>query len=379
MTTKPTVTFLYRAGRRARLAAPGEHPGEFFYGLPQLIERGWKADLLEDGDIGMAPPLRRFAWAIGKSARLLGGLPIGMAVSFLASGARQRLSQADVHIATTNGMGLALAITKSFGLHPELNVMLLAMGLLPTNPSRVQRLIFPKVLRQLRLVTLCRAEQEVLQRLLPGQRIACIPFGVDHRFWFPHREAVGESFVLSIGNDRYRDYATLIAAWKPHYPKLKIVTLQPVPNPGVNVDIIRGDWRTQVLGDIEIRSLYRQSMFVVLPIRQTIQPSGQSSCLQAMACGKAVILSDIDGLWNRELMRNDETILLTPPGDVAALAATIEGLLHDPGKAKRIGGAARTVIEEHLNVDAMADALTSVLAAPSSSEISVKQTLLAAS
>jgi len=361
MTTKPTVTFLYRAGRRARLAAPGEHPGEFFYGLPQLIERGWNADLLEDCDIGMAPPLRRFARVIGKLAPLLGGLPIGMAASFFGSGAGQRLSQADVLVATTNGMGLALAITKSFGLRPEMNVVLLAMGLLPTNPNRVQQLIFPKVLRQLRLVTLCRAEQEVLQRLLPGQRIGCIRFGVDHNFWFPHREAGGEWFVLSIGNDRHRDYKTLLAAWKPHYPKLKIVTSLSVRSSAANIDVIHGDWRAGTLDDSEIRSLYRQSLFVILPIRQTIQPSGQSACLQAMACGKAVILSDIDGLWNRELMRNEETILLTPPGDVAALSAAIEVLLRDPGRAERIGAAARTIIEDHLNVDTMADALATVI------------------
>jgi glycosyltransferase involved in cell wall biosynthesis len=38
-----------------------------------------------------------------------------------------------------------------------------------------------------------------------------------------------------------------------------------------------------------------------------------------MACGKAVILSDTAGLWDREQMRHGEICYLVRPGDPAAM------------------------------------------------------------
>ena len=101
----------------------------------------------------------------------------------------------------------------------------------------------------------------------------------------------------------------------------------------------------------------RGARFVVVPVRQTIQPSGQSVCLQAMSCGKAVIMSDIDGLWERGLMSDGETCVLVPCGSVPALHSAAAGLLARPSHAARIGKAARKVVENHLNVEAMASSM----------------------
>jgi glycosyltransferase involved in cell wall biosynthesis len=100
--------------------------------------------------------------------------------------------------------------------------------------------------------------------------------------------------------------------------------------------------------------LYQRARFVVLPIRETLQPSGQSACLQAMACGKAVILSDIQGLWDRQLMVDGNTVLLTRPGDLEDLRRGIDKLLNSSALAARLGLNARQVIVEHLNVRMMA-------------------------
>jgi glycosyltransferase involved in cell wall biosynthesis len=73
-----------------------------------------------------------------------------------------------------------------------------------------------------------------------------------------------------------------------------------------------------------------------------------------MSCGKPVILSDIEGLWDRNLMRDGETVLLTPPGDAVALAEKVQLLLSDRVLAERLARLGRAVIEKHLNVDIMA-------------------------
>ena len=57
--------------------------------------------------------------------------------------------------------------------------------------------------------------------------------------------------------------------------------------------------------------------------------------LEAMAMGKAMVASDVGG--HRELIRQNETGLLFPPGDVDALARCLQTLLSDPGRRADLG------------------------------------------
>jgi glycosyltransferase involved in cell wall biosynthesis len=99
----------------------------------------------------------------------------------------------------------------------------------------------------------------------------------------------------------------------------------------------------------------QHARFVVLTIKNTIQPSGQSVCLQAMACGKAVIINDFPGLWNRELLRNGQTCIIAgPPGLHSSIQDAVERLLADRELTIAIGTNARKVVESDLNVNSMA-------------------------
>ena len=123
------------------------------------------------------------------------------------------------------------------------------------------------------------------------------------------------------------------------------------------LEIIAGDWSRQILSDAEVRDLFRGALFVILPLTDTIQPSGQSACLQAMACGKAVAISDIVGLFDRSALVDGETCVLMPPGSVSGLGERVEGLLGDSARAEAIGRRARAAVEEHFTIDIMAATL----------------------
>jgi glycosyltransferase involved in cell wall biosynthesis len=75
--------------------------------------------------------------------------------------------------------------------------------------------------------------------------------------------------------------------------------------------------------------------------------------LQAMSAGRAVILSDIKGLWAPELLRHQENCLLVPPHDAAALAAAIARLRGDAALRARLGTAARAAMLAHFGLDRM--------------------------
>jgi phosphatidylinositol alpha-mannosyltransferase len=78
---------------------------------------------------------------------------------------------------------------------------------------------------------------------------------------------------------------------------------------------------------------------------------------RAFACAVPVVSSDIDGY--RDVM-TAETGLLVPPGDPAALAEGIVGLLEDESLRQRLGAAARTVAVERYAWDSIAERLAEV-------------------
>jgi glycosyltransferase involved in cell wall biosynthesis len=61
--------------------------------------------------------------------------------------------------------------------------------------------------------------------------------------------------------------------------------------------------------------------------------------LEAAACGRAVVTTDVPGC--RTLVRHDVEGLIVPPGDAASLAEALAALANDPQRVIRLGAAAR--------------------------------------
>lgn len=353
------ITYLYKRGRLERMDSGKPHPTEFFYGLPQLREQGLPVDYLEDSDIGMAARPGFMHRVLCALSCLVGDVPLAMAVALLQRRYRERLPREGLLVATTTGLGLALALGRLCGL-VKARVVILAMGLIPRECSAWKRWILVRLARELTVVCISRAEQSYLSALLPGQRIHYAPFGVDHRFWkkTSGSESPTEPYVLAVGNDPHRDWATLVRAWKPDMPKLQIITRLSVPAAGANVEVISGNWNAQAISDEAMRERLSGSLCVIVPLRDSIQPAGQSVSLQAMACARPVLLSDTVGLWDRERLDAKEAVLrLVPAASPEAIGEAVRALLENRDEAVRLGERARYLVESHFNVDVMAQAL----------------------
>jgi glycosyltransferase involved in cell wall biosynthesis len=85
-------------------------------------------------------------------------------------------------------------------------------------------------------------------------------------------------------------------------------------------------------------------------------------CNEAMHQACPVLATTAVGAVAGGLVRNDETGIVVPPGDPAALAAAIDRLLGDPELRKRLGAAGRDAVAGY-TYDAMVDAFGSALAA----------------
>ena len=93
------------------------------------------------------------------------------------------------------------------------------------------------------------------------------------------------------------------------------------------------------------RDLARRSTVVAVPMVDTDLPSGPLVLLDALAMGKAVVVSDVNG--SRDYVRDGETALVVPPGDPEALADRLLKLFHDPPLRVRLGHAAKQAVAQH--------------------------------
>lgn len=308
----------------------------------------------------MAPPLTLISRFVGKSSKIFGGLPIGIFANFVIGRHFVKLKKDCCYIATTNGIGLTLAIARALGLVRS-PVILIAMGLMSANPSFLQRWFYKKVCGHIHIFCISKAEQSHLRVNLPRSKIRYFPFGVDANFWTPGSSSCKSGYVLAIGNDPSRDWNTLVNSWEVDMPTLKIVTSLPVKHEATNIEVVRGDWRSQKISDHDILSLYRGARCVVVPLKDTMQPAGQSVCLQAMSCGVPVIITNILGIWDKGFIKNGYSCTLVPPGDPIALRYAVKNVLKDESSSKAMSVTARQIIRKEYDAESMANTLVSAV------------------
>jgi glycosyltransferase involved in cell wall biosynthesis len=355
------LLYILPGGRAERLQlGEGKFPDEFFYGYCQLVRReGWQAELKTRDfhsrfGVGLQKLLHWFTHLspdFGAAARLNGDLlrrfdaivSMSEPVLFMLALRKRRLS---------DGAGLVLI---EMGADKRM-----ARSWLPAVTRRMLTWLYGKLAA---VIVIGEGERDYLlqQGLIEPDRLHLVQFGVDTKFWVPAEFGGEEAYVLAVGNDDGRDYETLLKAIGNH--PLRLHTARPLDDAILPPNVIRtrGDWSGRALSDEELRDLYRESRVVVTPLRDSTQPQGQSVTLQAMACGKAVILSRTRGLWSRGLMRHMDNCYLVPPGDVAALREAIDLLQKDAGLRARLGKAARQSVERHFSSDLMGDRIGAIL------------------
>lgn len=102
---------------------------------------------------------------------------------------------------------------------------------------------------------------------------------------------------------------------------------------------------------LDVRDVLEAMDVFVLSSRWEGMPN---ALMEAMAAGRPVIASDIDGI--RKLIQHGETGWRVPPGDPATLAQTIFEVLADRPRAAQVGRAALEHVREHFSIERMADA-----------------------
>lgn len=376
----PRILFVHAGGRRERLArldAGETMPREFFYGYTELRDHGFEIDLAETSDGENQPRSWRYRWTErkDKKRRTLTSMPHCERLLLPLS---KRLQDYD-HIIAGNeyvALGLLDLVKRHAPTTPfvffVMGMLSKALASLPTGREAALARYRGLLKQASAALFLGAGEQKAFEGWLPDYRdkMRFSSFGVDTGFWTPgDRQSLprADAPVLFVGNDAHRDIDLLIdlATAMPDIRFLALTSLikdQYVPT---NLEVIKSNWKHGLLSDEEVRAHYWRARAVVLPIKTTFQPSGQSVALQAMACGCPVVISAFDGFWEPKLdgCCDDSGLLRVQPSDVESFASTLRNLIDDPAKADAIGRHGRRMVEERYTLRRFGDRLASFLEA----------------
>ncbi len=230
------------------------------------------------------------------------------------------------------------------------------------------------------LVSDCDTVRQAAVKLgMPAERIVTFPWGIDLEHFSPeiHRSSqIPSAATEAPGGQSQATPFTLLSTrnWEPIYgvetiasafaqaeqqhPELRLVMLgngsqagllrrilpgkQPdvdCPDPGAN-----GTHRVMFPGQVNYAELPRFYRSADLYVAATHSDGSSISLLEAMACGRPVLVSDIPG--TREWVTPGVNGWLFPEGDASALAQAILHALDERQRLPEMGLAARKIAEQ---------------------------------
>lgn len=216
-----------------------------------------------------------------------------------------------------------------------------------------------------RFVTYSRWQQRFIEerwKLGPG-RVLWTPFMVDHAFFSPARVEPASGprrQICAVGLER-RDYETLLRAVDGLDVHVVIAAASPWAKraEGVATRTIPANVTVQKFTQHELRQLYADSSFMVMPLENVKFQAGVTAILECLAMGRTVICSRVPG--QTDVICEGDTGRYVQPGDPAALRSEIERLLSQPEEAGRLGTNGRKLIEREMSLDLYVERLTGYL------------------
>lgn len=162
-----------------------------------------------------------------------------------------------------------------------------------------------------------------------SQKFKYVPFSIDLNFWHHENNEIERNKILFLGNDSKRDYIFLEKLVR-EMPQKKFLVISSNKNLNfkdcLNVEHINSNYENQILSHIELKKLMSSAFVSIIPITNSLQPSGQSVALQSMAMEIPVMITRTDGFWDDDNLINDENIILLEENNADIWKNNIEKL-----------------------------------------------------
>jgi glycosyltransferase involved in cell wall biosynthesis len=317
-----------------------------------LLADSLNADIFDFGSVVQSRLGRVLAKSLGK----------GSAHALLA---RSRLADYDVVFSDSEHVGLLIGILLWSSRHRPRHVVL-AHHLTP----KKKHIFFALAKGRIdRLIVHSPAQRELVVSHLGMQyeKVEVLQYQVDTLYWKP--QSAPQGAMIATAGLECRDYLTLIEAVSglplsvcigasSHWSRKRNALNNVLSPPNVEVSSYTYE---------ELRSLYARSLFVVVPLLDVDFQAGITTVLEAMAMGKALILTRTRGqcdvvtgpLWSADWESwpdggppiSNSSGIYVPAQDIEALRSAIQFLQSNPEVAAALGQNGRVQVEIEFDVE----------------------------
>ncbi|MDR3494227.1 MAG: glycosyltransferase [Ancalomicrobiaceae bacterium] len=166
----------------------------------------------------------------------------------------------------------------------------------------------------------------VARELFPHKAVYLVPYGIpSERRLEPRPRPPDPIRVVALGNDRDRDWPTLIAAVgsSPHISLLILSGTVPA-------GLARGHGNVQIRNartNAELIDSFDAATLVCVPLKPNLHASGITAIEEAVLAGVPVVTTNTGGLT---AYFDPDEVLFAPPGDAAALRELLLAAAQDP-------------------------------------------------
>jgi len=339
------ITYVFSGNRKNRYYQKKYEAREFFYGLNLFDNENINLEIIEPIN-NKFPPKIIFKY-IDKIFQKIFNLPVYMN-AFVSIENIKILLKTDKLILVNETTYCSLApLLWIIKLFKRIDVYVFVMGLYS------KKLRFP-ILKKIHffIIKLFNFSVKKLMFLGEGELVKAIkihkssknkfilfPFSIDTEFWndLEYDKTQTKDSILFVGNDGNRDSELFLKIVN----NLKDINFTAITNIEnllnaklPNLNVIKGSFGSSNLSDTELKQHYISSKLVILPLRESSQPSGQSVTLQALSCRTQVIISDTEGFWDRSNFKNNNNIYLVKENNYKSWSNRIIQVLSDEKNLK---------------------------------------------
>ena len=352
------ITYIYQAGRTARMSDMENSAKEFFYGYFHMKKAYPDTNHLEfdsKNNISITKLFNNFI-------RKLSGLPF-FSDLIINSKNKEVLKNSKKIIATNQRVGFSILSFLIFNHKKKIKSYVFIMGLFNNNPkNRIKkffRIFFIKVFMATfnHMIFLSSGEFKFVSEKYPKykEKMHFLPFSIDQEFWVSNnRPYKKKNNILFIGNDGKRDYKFAIDLAKElSFLNFDFITKK-ITNSEIksdNVNLLSGKWDDMNISDSDIRDYYQEADLSIIPIFNSLQPSGQSVALQSMSMGIPVLITKTDGFWEPELYKNNENIIFVEKNDINLWKENILSLLENDDLNVKVSKNGKDLVSKNNNLN----------------------------
>lgn len=338
------IIYFYVSGRKNRIESDTTGSKEFFYGYKYLNKTN-KVEIIEFND---NLPKSKLTISIldffDKVLRKLTSLPIFTReiVSFYNL---KKIQESDYLVLTNDRIGcslLPIMIYLKFFKKKRIKSTIFILGVFSNKNKNLFISFFQKLYISLFLscyenfVFLGEGEFNYASKSFVKykHKFYLLPFSVDEEFWKLSEEKNfnNSEYILFVGNDGNREFEKVVEIAKliPEF-KFLFVTNQ-IDEKDIksdNIKLIKGHWNHEYITDEDLKEIYSKALISILPLRNSLQPSGQSVALQSMSMNIPVLITDTDGFWDKDSFKDGENIIFMENNSVENWVLKIKELLED--------------------------------------------------